>query len=506
MGSDPQKKWRASFTQKTLMFSRLVHNARAFLSRSPSSSSLHQEDEPLNMVTTRRGNDTNSPQVTGSVTRSGLKRVLDDNVATPTRTTKKRRSVEKVEKPKFESTESDARADKQGNGQIEGHNTDAGADEEKDASPELATPMPKKGRGRPAKRRDSSPAVVINSSATKEKDHQSPVEANASEAESVYDTPASQGSESIYATPATTLRTGTRGLAVKATPQSATAAKSTGKLSKSTPSKSKLASQETNNDGDDEPTPKAAAAMPVTAKSTHIRFGSEDPPAVPEPAPLADEIPSSTADTEQQEVEDDESDDDAPEAVSANTARQQAEAAEAEAANAKEKEQAALKRKRQERDARLRDQAEASKRRKQQQPKDTPSTKTTERQQPAKPKYDLNTIPDLLPLDLLESAPSVRPPTPPPTVTTSTQNQNQKKNKHLKFLDDVKPAKDVKRGPVTVRVLEQQNKLLPPKISKGSRDLREKWLMGERKGKGKGKMAGIGGGERKKVGGGFLRR
>lgn len=118
-------------------------------------------------------------------------------------------------------------------------------------------------------------------------------------------------------------------------------------------------------------------------------------------------------------------------------------------------------------------------------------------------------MPAFLPDDLLAATPAVRPAMPESEDSIAAQagaalRKKQKLNKHLKFLDE-KPTKDVKKGPVKVRVLEKGNKFLPPKaVGSGSRSARDQWLQGRKvKETKKGSFGGL---ERKKVGGGFLRK
>lgn len=107
------------------------------------------------------------------------------------------------------------------------------------------------------------------------------------------------------------------------------------------------------------------------------------------------------------------------------------------------------------------------------------------------------TLPALLPDELLAIEPAVRPPTPP----TEPEARLVSIPKKRKFLDaDPKPPKDVKRGPVNVRVLESQRQFLPPRASKTSKALKEAWLFGRR---GPGGAVVI---QRRKLGGGFVRK
>ena len=109
-------------------------------------------------------------------------------------------------------------------------------------------------------------------------------------------------------------------------------------------------------------------------------------------------------------------------------------------------------------------------------------------------------LPALLPDEILVMEPAARPPTPP-TEPEARLPSVSKISKKRKFLDaDPKPPKDVKRGPVNVRVLEVQRQLLPPKASKTSKALKEAWLAG-RRGPGGTRVV-----QRRKLGGGFVRK
>jgi U3 small nucleolar RNA-associated protein 16 len=101
-------------------------------------------------------------------------------------------------------------------------------------------------------------------------------------------------------------------------------------------------------------------------------------------------------------------------------------------------------------------------------------------------------LPALLPDEILAAEPAIRPPTPPPIVTTVIPKKH-------KFIDaDPKPPKDVKKGAVKVRVLEDNKSALPPRASKASKHLKESWLAGQQ---GRKDSAA----KRRKPGGGFLR-
>lgn len=92
-------------------------------------------------------------------------------------------------------------------------------------------------------------------------------------------------------------------------------------------------------------------------------------------------------------------------------------------------------------------------------------------------------LPALLPDDILNAAPSTRPPTPPADEAAPVQ----KKPNKLKFLDKVeKRPKDVKMDEMTIRVLDEgpsrkkAKTILPPKSSKSGRNARDNWLKNAR--------------------------
>ncbi|KAL8796350.1 MAG: hypothetical protein Q9195_001257 [Heterodermia aff. obscurata] len=104
-------------------------------------------------------------------------------------------------------------------------------------------------------------------------------------------------------------------------------------------------------------------------------------------------------------------------------------------------------------------------------------------------------LPLLLPEEILSTEPMIRPLTPPPETISRDRRLVQKRRR----LDiDSKPPKDVQHGTLIIRVLDSGPGKLPPKASKESRMLREAWLTGQR-----GPKGGI---ERRKSGGGFVRK
>lgn len=120
-------------------------------------------------------------------------------------------------------------------------------------------------------------------------------------------------------------------------------------------------------------------------------------------------------------------------------------------------------------------------------------------------KAETEGIPALLPDSLLARAGDVRPPTPDrDLVAPQVDPQLQKRKKHIKFIEEGEQrTKDVRKGPVNVRVLDKANTLMAPKKGDtSSRNLREFMLQG-RYGDGSAKKyVKL---QRKSVGGGFLK-
>lgn len=92
-------------------------------------------------------------------------------------------------------------------------------------------------------------------------------------------------------------------------------------------------------------------------------------------------------------------------------------------------------------------------------------------------------LPALLPDEILNAEPVLRPPTPPAEDAFA----GPKKSTKLKFLDKTEKApKDVQVGDVTIRVLDapstkqKSTPALAPKASKSGRNVKENWLKRER--------------------------
>lgn len=330
--------------------------------------------------------------------------------------------------------------------------------------------------------------------------------------ESIYETPATRVQSSAYATPATHL--------VKTLPTDNITPAS------HVPKSRKRKSPEDGEEGmgvmpPDEQDASTATAQPQT-RSTRIRFNSEEPASLPMQTANVVE-PSNSSINAQIESESD--DDDAPEAITNVDASQSAKAADLEASKAAAAQRAAARSKRKQRDTVLKAQAEDAdtrgrKRRRREavaeRIQDEEESDVEEITRVEDPEEGLTTrlrfskVPALLPQELLDAAPEVRPLSPPPALEP-TPGSN-KPNK-IALLSPKHP-KDVKRGPVSVHVLKDVNPLLPPKADKklGTvRATREAWMMGRAGKSGKMKdVVGSGRMERRAIvtggGGGFFRR
>ncbi|KAL4910126.1 U3 snoRNA associated-domain-containing protein [Aspergillus multicolor] len=222
------------------------------------------------------------------------------------------------------------------------------------------------------------------------------------------------------------------------------------------------------------------------APKKHFRFDSEEPevPQVAEPEAPVD------AQQQQDDEEEDSSDDEAPETVdnSAQLSKIKLEAKKRE--EARKLEEQAKREKRRQLDEVRKQQAKAAAKR-----KEVPTSQTaTGAGTPADDMLSESSatlqgsftqdvrrsgLPALLPDDILNAVPDVRPPTPPP----ETEVFSQKKPTKLRFLEKKEKApKDVRMGDVAIRVLDsessrkQPSTALAPKASKISKGARAAWL------------------------------
>ncbi|KAL5340727.1 hypothetical protein BJX70DRAFT_387099 [Aspergillus crustosus] len=221
------------------------------------------------------------------------------------------------------------------------------------------------------------------------------------------------------------------------------------------------------------------------APGKHMRFDSEEPD-VPENVEI--EIP--VAAPQQNQDEEDSSDDEAPETVdnSAQLSRIKEEAKKRE--QARQLEEQLKREKRRQLDESRKQQAKASGKQ-----KEVPASQAapgavtpiddvlSESSATLQGSFTQDarrpTLPALLPDDILNAVPDVRPPTPPP----ETDDFRQKKPTKLRFLEKKEKApKDVRMGDVAIRVLDsdsarkQPSGALPPKASKTGRSAKSAWL------------------------------
>lgn len=85
-------------------------------------------------------------------------------------------------------------------------------------------------------------------------------------------------------------------------------------------------------------------------------------------------------------------------------------------------------------------------------------------------------LPAVLPDEILNAVPADRLPTPPPDI------QRKYSKRHRFFDEEEKPPKDIRRGDVTIRVLDDKaaKSTLAPKSSKQGQKVREAWIAGKR--------------------------
>ncbi|KAI9885502.1 MAG: hypothetical protein M1823_002684 [Watsoniomyces obsoletus] len=253
----------------------------------------------------------------------------------------------------------------------------------------------------------------------------------------------------------------------------------------------------------------AGPSVKMNGRGAHTRFGDDDlqinSSSQEQPRQLSLPI-GEEASKEQQS----DSGDEAPEAVHLSTAQRSVTARQREAAKAAQSQAAALRQKRRDRDQRLKDQAQLHQKKQQESVPETPPfvlesepeagdsasmNQTSSRYGNQKPRRKPE-LPELLPEEILAAEP-YRP--MPPGPLQEAENQLQTSKKHILFGAEEKPAKDVQRGPVKVRVLEQRNPVLAPRASKSGKSVREQWLTGRVK------AGGVAAVERRKPNGGFVR-
>lgn len=229
---------------------------------------------------------------------------------------------------------------------------------------------------------------------------------------------------------------------------------------------------------------KTTASPPNPPKRTHKRFDSAEPESFqpqPKEAQHDKEPPNDNLS--------DNSDDEAPETVTASSGQAQALTATLEQSKATLQLKKERKSRRRDRDAKLKEQAKSAAKRASKAERAPKSSKTkravvnddtpTSSANPLTAQKPKLPLPALLPDNILTDEPPIRPFLPLPQPPTTKGPPNQKK----KFPDLVpKRPKDIKKGGVRIRVLREANGMLPPKVSRQGRALREAWLMGQRGG------------------------
>ncbi|KAJ5753439.1 uncharacterized protein N7511_007592 [Penicillium nucicola] len=229
-------------------------------------------------------------------------------------------------------------------------------------------------------------------------------------------------------------------------------------------------------------------------KKNHFRFDSEEPEI---PETLSEEIPEDPM----QEDEDEDSDDDAPEAIdnSAQLLRMKEQAKKRE--TAKQLEEQLKREKRRKLDERRKLQAKTIVKPKESSD-DLLSESTATIQGTTTQDARRAALPALLPDDILNAEPVIRPPTPP-----ADEFAMPKKSNKLRFLDKQdKIPKDVNLGDISIRVLDapstkkSSKPALAPRVSKAGKNLKSSMLQRAR--------SSAGNGLRKKASGpgGFVRR
>lgn len=269
-------------------------------------------------------------------------------------------------------------------------------------------------------------------------------------------------------------------------------------------------------------------------ESRHKRFGNEETTSGPPIVPLGDpstktrgiddrvgeskedmspEDPPSGRPAMEGTIEDSEAEssrDESPEVVTKTSGLEKVRTAAAEATKAAEAQRAAGKQKRRERDRLLKLQAKSTKREAEQMDAQEsmhaiPTRGDMEDSSSPPPSDSPNgfkwssrdALPTFLPDEILAAEPVIRFPTPSPERVVAKVPIN----KRQRFLEETsKRPKDIKKGSVRIRVLEEQRSSLPPKVSKMSQSIRESWLVGRRGAKGRATV------ERRKMGSGFVRR
>ncbi|RAL17724.1 uncharacterized protein BO97DRAFT_402234 [Aspergillus homomorphus CBS 101889] len=217
-------------------------------------------------------------------------------------------------------------------------------------------------------------------------------------------------------------------------------------------------------------------AVVPKAKKKHFRFDSEEPE-----VPQLEEEVAETPQGVDEDEEDSSDDDEAPETVdnSAQLSKMRMEAKRQE--RAKQIEEQLKREKRKQLDGMRKLQAKSANKKREAEDQLSESTETL--QGTTTESARRSALPALLPDDILDAAPDVRPPTPPAEEIGIVRPKPTK----LRFLDKKEKApKDLQMGDVTIRVLDgdvsrkKSKTTLPPKSAKVSQNARQAWLNGAR--------------------------
>ncbi|KAJ4363527.1 hypothetical protein N0V83_009822 [Neocucurbitaria cava] len=506
------------------MFARVFDTAKRILSRSPSAQGRSSElrdtqstsdagtpDADVAMVTTRGGTETpGAATPLSSVKKRAGKRELE-SLDTPTQAKRQRKSVST---PKKKAVEEESEPDLHAEETVEelADTIAVTVPLHEAATKEDHLPIRRRTSPRVVVGRTSPPTPTVAGS-VEEADQHVPT----STQETDFHTPEQQ-SGSVYATPATHMRTKASPTPkAKKTkhPKPASAKKSSARKQKAqeedepntlevTQTTSRFLDEVPSSTYDSDQallSSQDAPAPSLQPKKEHVRFRSEEPAdaqdviAIKKQGHKSSEKPQDAAAAEPDEDDDDASDsDEAPEMMTTAIATTKAKAAQAEADRALRAQQLEEQAKRRQREARIaeeqaqkriREEKKARKLAKQQAP-ETDDEALGPHQDILK---DMKNLPALLPDSLLETIDDQRPPTPPPQRRGKTEEElrREKLSHHIKFLErSEKPAKDVKKGKLSVAVLRQQNRVLPPKANRDTRTVRELWLKGRKVEKKKG--------------------
>ncbi|KAG8531455.1 uncharacterized protein KY384_003084 [Bacidia gigantensis] len=218
--------------------------------------------------------------------------------------------------------------------------------------------------------------------------------------------------------------------------------------------------------------PKVSAEGPMTAQNVALeRSGTLEAEDLDSER---EELAAANRRLDSPSSEDEDSDDNGPEEATTGAMQDRVGAATAQAVEAALKKEEAIRAKRKAHDEKMKAQVKRAKR-------DVKDEKHVENDEGEMSndegkKEDPTTAssPPFLPQELLDEEPTVRLPTPD-FIPVSPKSSKKKV-----LLDRERPPRDIIRGNTRIRVLPQESSLLPPKSKSNGRQIREKWLMGQR--------------------------